>query len=122
MSGCESWLFPYVKTTNPLRHPARAERLVGGALLALVVLMAAAVPVATLAVYSDARGQTPPWPGLDLVMVPAGVAIGGVLATFLATWATACWFRAWVLRRRTRLWGEEWARIGPLWTRHQDQP
>ena len=121
MSGCEFWLFLYVKT-NPLRHPARAERLVGGALLALVVLMAAAVPVATLAVYSDARGQTPPWRGLDLVMVPAGVAIGGVLATFLAACATACWFRAWVLRRRMRLWGEEWARIGPLWTRHQDQP
>lgn len=198
MGECGSWLYLYVRKANPLlRRPARAERLVGWALLVLVAMMAAGVPLATLRVYVDAHSQAqrqraasfpvaatiigpqpgteagqsadgpsfgsmvrlrwswhgrshtgsetlytnpapglvtrvwvdsagrltgPPWRSLDLVMVPAGVALAGALLTAVAAWAAAVSFQAWLLRRRARLWGEEWARVGPLWTRHQGLP
>lgn len=187
----------YVRKANSrLSRPAWIERLVGWALLMLVATMVAAVPLATLTVYTAARSQAqrqradsylvtatvigpqagneagqipagslfgyarvrwswhdrphagsellysnpapgsvtsvwvdsagrltgPPWRSLDLVMIPAGLAVGGALLTFVAAWAAAGGFQAWVLRRRARLWGEEWARIGPLWTRNQGQP
>jgi hypothetical protein len=71
--------------------------------------------------WVDAAGRLtgPPWRGLDLVMIPAGVAMGGVLLTLTMAWAAARAFLAWTLRRRARLWDGEWSRVGPLWTRHQ---
>jgi hypothetical protein len=83
-----------------------------------------AAPGSRTRLWVDAAGRPtgPPLSAVDAVMVAVGVALGGAMLALLLSVAAVRAFRAWLLRRRSLLWEEEWARIGPVWSRHQDFP